>query len=320
MTPEEREEAAQRAEQRRSAAKSFREKAREENGVRELGRKIDEILGGGGKSEGGLRPRRAKVKNSPELKSLKKSPKEGETMRLNRFIAGSGVCSRRDADGLIAQGLVSVNGQVVKELGRQVHTKNDVVEYGGKRLAGEKKVYVIMNKPKGVITSLDDPHHETTVIDLLGDKIRQRVYPVGRLDKQTTGVLLLTNDGELTKELTHPSFEHKKIYHVFLDKPCTTWDLETLATGIELEDGEIHADEISFVEGNKKEVGLELHSGRNRIVRRMFEHLGYKVVKLDRVYFAGFTKMGLKRGHFRELSPAEVSKLLSVTKKNGNRA
>ncbi len=177
-----------------------------------------------------------------------------------------------------------------------------------------------MNKPKGVITSLDDPHHETTVIDLLGDKIKQRVYPVGRLDKQTTGVLLLTNDGELTKELTHPSFEHKKIYHVFLDKPCTTWDLETLAKGVELEDGEIHADEISFVEGNKKEVGVELHSGRNRIVRRMFEHLGYKVVKLDRVYFAGFTKMGLKRGHFRELSPAEVSKLLSVTKKNGNRA
>ncbi len=262
-----------------------------------LGRQVDDILSGADREE-----------NKPKL-TEKKVKEKSTDLRLNRFVAQSGVCSRRDADTLIEQGLVTVNGNVVTEFGIRVNPQTDIVEYNGKKLSGEKKVYIIMNKPKGFVTSVEDPHNDKVVIDLLGTKVPQRVYPVGRLDKETTGVLLLTNDGELTRELTHPSFEHKKIYHVFLDKPCNTWDLEALANGIELEDGEIHADEISYVEGNKKEVGIELHSGRNRIVRRMFEHLGYKVMKLDRVYFAGFTKLGLRRSHWRHLTPREVSAL-----------
>ncbi len=307
-TPQEREEIAQKAQQREQAAASFRKKASQDNGVRELGRRVDEILST--RADGSQYVPRPRLNRKPKKNSHHTS-NDSVTMRLNRYIAQSGVCSRRDADALIEQGLVKVNGKIAKELGVQVDTGKDVVEYAGRKLVGEKKVYIIMNKPKGVVTTLEDPHHDRTVIDLLDGRIHQRVYPVGRLDRETTGVLLLTNDGELTNELTHPSFKHKKIYHVFLDKPCVVADLETLANGIELEDGPIHADEISFVEGNKKEVGIEIHSGRNRIVRRMFEHLGYKVVKLDRVFFAGFTKMGLKKGFFRELSPAEVSKLLS---------
>ncbi len=278
------------------AAERFRASQREANSVEELGAKVDEIL----KSEEKATPSKVKLTAKKEKDS---------SMRINRFVAQSGVCSRRDADALIEQGLVTVNGRVIRELGAKITLGVDRVEYDGKILSGEKKVYIIMNKPKGFVTSVDDPHNEKVVVDLLGDKVPQRVYPVGRLDKETTGVLLLTNDGDLTKELTHPSFEHKKIYHVFLDKPCNTWDIEALAKGVELEDGEIHADEISYVEGNKKEVGVELHSGRNRIVRRMFEHLGYKVMKLDRVYFAGFTKLGLRRSHWRHLTPREVAML-----------
>lgn len=239
------------------------------------------------------------------------APVMPEEMRLNRFIAMSGVCSRREADQLIEAGEVTVNGVMVDQLGSKVHPATDEVRLNGELLKGEKKVYILLNKPKGYVTTVEDPHADRTVIDLLKGECKERIYPVGRLDKNTTGVLLLTNDGNLTKELTHPSYAKKKIYHVFLDKPCTEGDLEKLVEGIELEDGPIHADEVSFVDDKKQEVGVELHSGRNRIVRRMFESLGYEVVKLDRVYFAGLTKMGLRRGFWRYLTPREVSALKS---------
>lgn len=234
-----------------------------------------------------------------------------EPVRLNRFIAQSGICSRREADELIANGEVTVNGVVITELGSKV-MRTDKVVLDGRELKGEKKVYIILNKPKGYVTSLDDPHNDRTVIDLLKGEVSQRVYPVGRLDKNTTGVLLLTNDGDLTKELTHPSYEKRKIYHVFLDKPCVEVDLVRLAEGVELEDGMVMADQVSFVEGGtRKEVGVELHSGRNRVVRRMFEFLGYEVERLDRVYFAGMTKVGLRRGFWRYLTDREVAQLRS---------
>lgn len=229
-------------------------------------------------------------------------------IRLNRFISMSGICSRREADELISAGQVTVNGEVTTTLGAKVMV-SDTIELDGKVLKGEKKVYIVMNKPKGYVTTTEDPHADRTVIDLLKGLVKERVYPVGRLDKNTTGVLLLTNDGDLTKELTHPSYEKSKLYHAFLDKDCTEEHLETLAKGVELEDGPIHADEISFVEGQRDEVGIEIHSGRNRIVRRMFEHLGYEVVRLDRVHFAGMGKMGLRRGFWRYLTPREVATL-----------
>ncbi|MFI3287830.1 MAG: pseudouridine synthase, partial [Rikenellaceae bacterium] len=313
LTPEQRAEKVEIAKRKEAAAEKFRIAQREANGsrdIKELGEEVDRILSGKDSEQ--------KRENTENRISRREKPIDKE-MRLNRFVAQSGVCSRRDADLLIEQGLVTVNGEVVTEFGSKVNPAIDTVEYNGKKLSGEKKVYIIMNKPKGFVTSVDDPHNDKVVIDLLGTKVPQRVYPVGRLDKETTGVLLLTNDGDLTKELTHPSYEHKKIYHVFLDKPCNTWDLEALANGIELEDGEIHADEISYVEGNKKEIGIELHSGRNRIVRRMFEHLGYRVEKLDRVYFAGFSKMGLRRSHWRHLTPREVTNLLSQNYKKKDR-
>ncbi len=315
LSPEEIAAKKEQQERKEMAAERFRAAQRGENGVRELGRKLDKILGGKEHSteKEGLRPRRNKIAKNIGPKGDKKAFRKaqmGGPIRLNRFVAQSGVCSRRDADTLIQQGLIVVNGVVTTEFGVKVDPQVDTVEYRGKKLAGEKKVYILMNKPRGYVTSVDDPHNDKTVLDLLQGKVAQRVYPVGRLDKETTGVLLITNDGELTKELTHPSYEHKKIYHVFLDKPCTTFHLEELARGVELEDGMIHADEISFVEGNKKEVGVELHSGRNRIVRRMFEHLGYRVNRLDRVFFAGFTKSGLRRGYWRYLNDLEVSKLL----------
>ena len=232
------------------------------------------------------------------------------SIRLNRFIAQSGLCSRREADDFILAGVVTVNGQVVTELGTKI-TANDVVRFNDSIVHGEKKVYIVMNKPKGFVTSVDDPHADKTVIDLVKNRCEERVYPVGRLDKNSVGVLLITNDGDLTRQLTHPSYQKKKIYHVTLDKALTKADMQQLADGIELEDGPIAADEISYVGDSKKNVGVEIHSGRNRIVRRMFDALGYSVQKLDRVYFAGLTKQKLKRGAWRFLTPREVEILKS---------
>ena len=234
-----------------------------------------------------------------------KTATSGE-MRLNRFIANAGVCSRREADKYITAGLVTVNGTIVTELGVKVKM-NDDVRFDGKKLNAEKKVYLLLNKPKDFVTTTDDPHAERTVMDLVRDACPERIYPVGRLDKNTTWVLLLTNDGELSDRLTHPSHNVKKIYQVSLNKPLTKNDLLQIAEGINLEDGPVAADAISYIDiTNKTEIGLEIHSGRNRVVRRIFEHLGYKVKKLDRVYFAGLTKKNLSRGRWRFLSHKEV--------------
>ncbi len=242
-------------------------------------------------------------KDIPEQKTV------SDKMRLNKYISNSGVCSRRDADNLIKKGEITVNGKVVTELGTTVSFKDDV-RYKDQRLNPEEKVYVLLNKPKDYVTTVEDKHAKRTVMDLVDDACDQRIYPVGRLDKQTTGLLLLTNDGELTKQLTHPKYRAKKIYHVFTDKPVFASHLDQLAQGITLEDGPIHADAISYVEKeDKTQIGIEIHSGRNRIVRRMFEYLGYKVVKLDRVYFAGLTKKNVPRGKWRYLSAKEVTRL-----------
>ena len=231
-------------------------------------------------------------------------------MRLNRFLAQSGLCSRREADDFITAGLVTVNGQIVTQLGTKV-LPTDEVKFNDSRVQGEKKVYLVLNKPKGYVTSLDDPHAGKTVMDLVEGACTERIYPVGRLDKNGLGLLLFTNDGDLTKQLTHPSYLKKKIYQVTLDKPLARADMDRIAEGITLEDGEIFADEISYVKENKQEIGIEIHSGRNRIVRRIFEFLGYTVTKLDRVYYAGLTKKNLKRGAWRFLSREEVERLKS---------
>ena len=206
--------------------------------------------------------------------------------------------------------MVSVNGQVVSELGTKVYP-SDEVRFNGEVIHGEKHVYILMNKPKRYVTSLEDPHADKTVMDLVRNACTERVYPVGRLDKNSVGVLLITNDGDLTRQLTHPSYKKSKIYQVSLDKPLSEEDMQRIADGIELEDGMIYADEVSYVSDSRKEIGIEIHSGRNRIVRRIFEALGYSVQKLDRVYFAGLTKKGLKRGAWRFLTPREVSMLKS---------
>ena len=231
-------------------------------------------------------------------------------MRLNRFLAQSGLCSRREADDFITAGLVTVNGQIVTQLGTKV-LPTDEVKFNDSRVQGEKKVYLVLNKPKGYVTSLDDPHAGKTVMDLVEGACTERIYPVGRLDKNSLGLLLFTYDGDLTKQLTHPSYLKKKIYQVTLDKPLARADMDRIAEGITLEDGEIFADEISYVKENKQEIGIEIHSGRNRIVRRIFEFLGYTVTKLDRVYYAGLTKKNLKRGAWRFLSREEVERLKS---------
>ena len=231
-------------------------------------------------------------------------------MRLNRFLAQSGLCSRREADDFITAGLVTVNGQIVTQLGTKV-LPTDEVKFNDSRVQGEKKVYLVLNKPKGYVSSLDDPHAGKTVMDLVEGACTERIYPVGRLDKNSLGLLLFTNDGDLTKQLTHPSYLKKKIYQVTLDKPLARADMDRIAEGITLEDGEIFADEISYVKENKQEIGIEIHSGRNRIVRRIFEFLGYTVTKLDRVYYAGLTKKNLKRGAWRFLSREEVERLKS---------
>ena len=227
-------------------------------------------------------------------------------IRLNRFLSNAGVASRREADDLIKAGVVTVNGKVVTEMGTKV-SPTDVVHYGGQKLSTEKKRYVLLNKPKDFITTTDDPRDRRTVMALIDDACTERLYPVGRLDRNTTGLLLMTNDGDLAKKLTHPSFGAEKIYHVTLDKNVTKADLEQLVKGVQLDDGPATADEASFVNGaTKKEIGMKLHMGRNRIVRRMFEALGYEVLKLDRVAFAGLTKKELPRGNWRHLTEKEV--------------
>lgn len=230
-------------------------------------------------------------------------------IRLNKFLANAGVCSRREADEFIQAGVVKVNGQIVSELGTKVN-RTDVVHFHDQLVSIEKKVYVLLNKPKDYVTTSDDPQARKTVMDLVKNCCRERIYPVGRLDRNTTGVLLFTNDGDLASKLTHPKFLKKKIYHVYLDKNVAASDLKRIAEGVELEDGEIHADAISYAsDTDKSQVGIEIHSGKNRIVRRIFEHLGYRVMKLDRVMFAGLTKKGLKRGDWRYLTEQEVAML-----------
>lgn len=231
-----------------------------------------------------------------------------ELIRLNKFLANAGLCSRREADEFITAGVVSVNGQVVTELGTKVKRSDDV-RFHDEPVTIERKVYVLLNKPKDCVTTSDDPQERKTVMDCVKEACRERIYPVGRLDRNTTGVLLLTNDGDLASRLTHPKFLKKKIYHVFCDKNVIKADLEQVANGITLDDGEIHADEISYISDDKSQVGIEIHSGKNRIVRRIFEALGYRVIKLDRVYFAGLTKKGLRRGEWRYLTDQEVNML-----------
>lgn len=245
------------------------------------------------------------MKKQIEYKEILADP--NEPIRLNKFLANAGICSRREADEFIAAGVVSVNGVIVTELGTKIK-RTDEVKFHDEPVNVERKVYVLLNKPKDCVTTSDDPQERKTVMHCVKDACKERIYPVGRLDRNTTGVLLLTNDGDLASKLTHPKYLKKKIYHVYCDKNVTKADLDQIAAGITLEDGEIHADAISYAsETDKKQVGIEIHSGKNRIVRRIFESLGYKVIKLDRVYFAGLTKKGLKRGDWRYLTEQEVN-------------
>ena len=247
------------------------------------------------------------MKKQIEYKDILTDP--NEPIRLNKFLANAGVCSRREADEFITAGVVSVNGEIVTELGTKIK-RTDEVKFHDEPVSVERKVYVLLNKPKDCVTTSDDPQERKTVMHCVKDACKERIYPVGRLDRNTTGVLLLTNDGDMASKLTHPKFLKKKIYHVYCDKNVTKADLDQIAAGITLDDGEIHADAISYAsETDKKQVGIEIHSGKNRIVRRIFESLGYKVVKLDRVYFAGLTKKGLKRGDWRFLTEMEVNML-----------
>jgi len=247
------------------------------------------------------------MKKRIEYKEVNYDP--NEPLRLNKYLANAGVCSRREADEFIQAGVVTVNGQVVTELGTKI-LRTDEVRFHDQPVTIEKKVYVLLNKPKDYVTTSDDPQQRKTVMDLVKNACTERIYPVGRLDRNTTGVLLLTNDGDMASKLTHPKYLKKKIYHVFLDKACAAHDLQQIAEGIQLEDGEIKADDVQYAHPtDKKQIGIEIHSGKNRIVRRIFESLGYKVVKLDRVQFAGLTKKNLKRGDWRYLTEEEVDRL-----------
>ena len=271
-----------------------------------------------GRPQGGFAPKKKKQKPyDPNAKySLKKriEYKEenydpNEPLRLNKYLANAGVCSRREADEFIQAGVVTVNGEVVTELGTKV-LRSDEVKFHDQPVTMEKKVYVLLNKPKDYVTTSDDPQQRKTVMDLVKGACEERIYPVGRLDRNTTGVLLLTNDGDLASKLTHPKFLKKKIYHVHLDHNVTAHDMQQIAEGVQLEDGEIKADAIEYAsDTDKKQVGIEIHSGKNRIVRRIFESMGYKVVKLDRVQFAGLTKKNVKRGDWRYLTEEEVDRL-----------
>ena len=258
-----------------------------------------------------------KVKMKSEKKKkfshTKSEAEKSNTIRLNKFIANAGVCSRREADKLILAEKIKVNGKVVAEMGYQV-SASDTVTYNGKKLSAEKFVYILLNKPKGFVTTTKDPHAEKTVMDLVKKASEERLYPVGRLDKETTGLLLITNDGEFTQKLTHPSNNIAKIYKATLHKPIAKNDQLKLVEGVELDDGKSHFDELSILTQDKKEVGVEIHSGKNRIIRRMFEHLGYHVRKLDRVTFAGLTKKDLPRGKYRFLTDKEVFNLKNSRK------
>ena len=271
--------------------------------------------GGYGRPQGGYRPRTAdynpnakySMKKQIEYKELLTDP--DEPIRLNKFLANAGICSRREADEFITAGVVSVNGEIVTELGTKVK-RSDEVKFHDQPVNIERKVYVLLNKPKDCVTTSDDPQERKTVMDFVKGACKERIYPVGRLDRNTTGVLLLTNDGDLASKLTHPKFLKKIIYHVYCDKNVTKADLDQIVQGITLDDGEIHADAISYAsDTDKSQVGIEIHSGKNRIVRRIFESLGYRVIKLDRVYFAGLTKKGLRRGDWRYLTEQEVAML-----------
>ena len=274
----------------------------------------------GGYNQGGgynrpYRPRTAdynpnakySLKKQIEYKDILTDP--NEPIRLNKFLANAGICSRREADEFITAGVVSVNGEVVTELGTKIK-RTDEVKFHDEPVSIERKTYILLNKPKDCVTTSDDPQERKTVMDFVKGACKERIYPVGRLDRNTTGVLLLTNDGDLASKLTHPKYLKKKIYHVYCDKNVTKADLDQIAAGVTLDDGEIHADAISYAsETDKSQVGIEIHSGKNRIVRRIFESLGYKVIKLDRVYFAGLTKKGLRRGDWRYLTEQEVNML-----------
>ena len=273
---------------------------------------------GGNNRYGAARPYQKRDSNyDPNAKYSKKKQIEYKLVnvdpdapiRLNKFLANAGVCSRREADEFITAGVVSVNGQVVTELGTKVK-QTDEIKFHDQPISIEKKVYVLLNKPKDYVTTSDDPQNRKTVMDLVRNACKERIYPVGRLDRDTTGVLLLTNDGDLASKLTHPKYLKKKIYHVYTDKNVTAADMRQIAEGITLEDGEIHADAIDYASPtDKKQVGIEIHSGKNRIVRRIFESLGYRVIKLDRVFFAGLTKKNLRRGDWRYLTEQEVNML-----------
>ncbi|MCX6257596.1 MAG: pseudouridine synthase [Bacteroidia bacterium] len=264
----------------------------------------------GGKPQYGVRkpPPFGFQKKKKETVQNQEFPPDYE-MRLNRFLSAAGVCSRREADKFIKAGVVTVNGTVVEEMGIKVKMSDDI-RYNGVKLIPEKKIYLVLNKPRNYITTANDPHADKTVMDLVRNAGNRRLFPVGRLDRHTTGVLIFTNDGDLTKKLTHPKSNVKKIYHVYLDKPLTNDDFDRLSDGLELDDGFFKPDLVGFVkDDDKRQLGIEIHSGRNRIVRRLFDHMGYKIKKLDRVYFAGVTKKKLGRGRWRFLSKQEVYSL-----------
>ena len=252
----------------------------------------------------------AKYSQKKQIEYKKQFVDYTQPMRLNKFLANAGLCSRREADEFIQAGVVSVNGQPITELGAKIIPATDKVLFHDQLVRSERRVYILLNKPKDCVTTADDPQARLTVLDLVKNACSERVYPVGRLDRHTTGVLLITNDGDLTSKMTHPKYNQKKIYQAVLDHDITPEDMDKLRNGFELEDGEIHVDEINYIdEADHREVGVEIHSGRNRIVRRMFDHLGYKVIRLDRVYFAGLTKKNLPRGKWRYLSEMEVNML-----------
>ena len=251
----------------------------------------------------------AKYSNKKRIQYREATLDPDAPLRLNKYLANAGICSRREADNYITAGLISVNGNIVTELGTKV-TPTDDVRFNGERVNPERKVYVLLNKPKDCVTTVDDPQERRTVLDCLKGIGKERIYPVGRLDRNTTGVLLLTNDGDMASRLTHPKYMKKKIYHVTCDKNVAMSDMDLLVTGLELEDGRVYADEVSYVnEADRSQIGIEIHSGKNRIVRRMMEHLGYRVMKLDRVLFAGLTKKNLKRGDWRYLTDKEINML-----------